>query len=87
MLPVPSNHWATHLFVQLFPEAVTKASVSRVRAVRLRLKEIKQIQVPGLLPSPRLQAVSTDPRRASEHLSVRIDRLGPGQCPILMRSV
>lgn len=40
MLQVSSNHWATHLYVQLFPEAVAKASVSRVRAVRLSLKEI-----------------------------------------------
>ena len=40
LLPVSSNHWAMHLSVQLFPEAVAKASVSRVRAVRLSLKEI-----------------------------------------------
>lgn len=40
LLQVSSNHWATHLYVQLFPEAVAKASVSRVRAVRLSLKEI-----------------------------------------------
>lgn len=83
LLLVSSKQWAMHPSVWLFPEAAAKPPVSKVRAVRLRLR-LWKFKLLARCPQPG-HGLGV-PSGAWEHLSVRINRLGPGHCPVLMRS-